>query len=135
MSDKTIEVRGLRELRGALNKIDREMGRELRDALAEASKLVVTTAQGKVPVRSRAASDSIKVRKQTAAAAVAVGGSDAPYFPWLDFGGRTGRGKRTVRPFRKEGRYVYPALRERRADITEIVDKAVGDLARKAGFE
>jgi hypothetical protein len=39
------------------------------------------------------------------------------------------------RPFITEGRYVYPAVRERRDEITELMSTGLGDLARAAGLE
>jgi hypothetical protein len=65
-----------------------------------------------------------------------MGGSRAPYAPWLDFGGQ-GRvpGRPGPRPFIREGRYVYKGLAVHRDEITERMSVAFSDLARQAGFE
>ena len=75
------------------------------------------------------------------------GGTAAPYFPWLDFGGTTGKGHQ---PGVKgsgsverlpwmgtsgEGRYVYPAIRDNEAGIVEAAGDAPVNLARKHGLE
>lgn len=141
MSEMKVEVKGIRDLRKGLKQIEDDLPKELRDGLAEVSEFVVGIAREKVPRRSGDAADSMKVRKQSAAAAIAVGGSAAPYYPWLDFGGSVGRGRAgkgtgsVKRPFLKEGRYIYPTLKEKRSVINEKVDKLIGELAVKAGFE
>ena len=135
MSDRTIEVTGIRELRKALKDVEADLPRELRDGLFEIATLVADAARVKVPSVSGDAAGSIKARKQSAAASLAVGGTKAPYFPWLDFGGAVGRNRSVKRPFLKEGRYVYPTLKEKRNVITEKVDALIKTLAVKAGFE
>lgn len=132
---KRIEVVGVRDLQKALRQIDRDLPRELAAGLAEAAEIVAVHARRKVPVRSGAARGSIKPRKEQRGASLAVGGNKAPYFPWLDWGGRVGRGRSQVRPFIPEGRYVYPSLREKRPAVEEKVDEVLARLATRAGFE
>lgn len=135
MSELKVEVKGIRDLRRSLKQVETELPKELRDGLAAVSELVLDAARPKVPSVSGGAVGSMRVRRQSAAAAIAVGGEKAPYFPWLDFGGRVGRNKSVVRPFFKEGRYIYPTLKEKRSVINEKVDKLIAELAVKAGFE
>lgn len=156
MSEMKIEVKGIKELRRELKKIDDKLPKELKDALVKASTIVVDRARSKVPQRDGDAAGSLKVKKLGAAAAIGAGGDKAPYYPWLDFGGTVGKGRTgrggtasaiarggtgvgtagsVVRPFKKSGRYIYPALAEKRHEVTGIVDAALAELARKAGFE
>lgn len=131
----TIEVTGLRELRAALKQADAGLPKLIRVALNASSELVVNYAQRKIPSRSGRARGSLKVRSSQTQARVAAGGTRAPYYPWLDFGGSVGPGKSVHRPFYTEGRYVYPGLRENRDEITQTMATALDELVRSAGFE
>jgi hypothetical protein len=97
---------------------------------------VIDYARPRFPRKSGRAAASLKARSSQRMARVGLGGKRAPYAPWLDFGGQ-GRikGRPSPRPFIKDGRYVYAGLRERRARITEILEQAIGDVARDAGLE
>ena len=95
---------------------------------------------------------------------IAEGGPVAPYLPWLDFGGSVGRGRRTthrvtitgagdgrvrvqrkavgsrgtgsvVRPYIKDGRYLYPAYYRRYDDMVAAAFAAVHVAATRAGLE
>lgn len=140
-NDAKVEVQGIKELQRSLKQIDRELPKELAAGLAEASQIVVTAMGPKIPQRSGDAARSVKVKKDQRSASIAVGGSKAPYYPWLDFGGRVGRGRTgkgtgsAYRPVLKEGRYLYPSLREKRPEVNAKVDEVLGKMAEKAGFE
>jgi hypothetical protein len=77
----------------------------------------------------------VKVRSSQREARVAAGGSKAPYYPWLDFGGRTGPNRSVERAFISEGRYIYPTVRERQDEIADAGQAALTELAREAGLE
>lgn len=130
-----VEIGGLRELRAALKSADAALPKTIRLALNQASELVITYAKRRIPKRSGRAAGSLKVRSSQTRARVAAGGSRAPYYPWLDFGGHVGQHGATGRPFYTEGRYIYPGLRENRDKITETMESALTELARGAGFE
>jgi hypothetical protein len=129
-----MKVDGIRDLQKALREVDRDLPKQLAAGLAEASEIVAGVARAKVPTRSGRAATSIKVKKQQRGAALAVGGSKAPYYGWLDFGGKVGRNKANRRPFIPGGRYVYPSLREKDAEVKAKVDEVLERLARLAGF-
>jgi HK97 gp10 family phage protein len=135
MSAATIHVKGLKELQRALKKVDKNLPRELRKALNAAADIVVDAAKPKVARRTGAAADSIKAGSTQRAGQIKVGGTKAPYYPWLDFGGSVGRGKSVSRPYLKEGRYIYPTLREKRDEVDAKVDEGLKRLAKQAGFE
>ena len=148
-----VRVVGVVELRKALRDIDKDLAKELAAGLAEAADIVADEARAHVPRRSGRAADSIKVRKQSAGASLAVGGTKAPYYPWLDFGGTVGRGRvpggakklaggatgghagSVKRPFIQGGRYIYPALRHKEAQVKAKVDEVMARMATKAGFD
>lgn len=135
MARVTIAVTGLRELRAQLKAADANLPKQVRIALNKSSELVIGYARPRVPSRSGRARASLKVRSSQTEARVAAGGSRAPYYPWLDFGGSVGRDKSVSRPFYTEGRYIYPGLRQNRDEITQSMADALDELLRGAGFE
>lgn len=133
--DVRIKVTGLREFQRALRRMDSNLPKQLRLALNEASTLVIDKARPLIPVRTGRAANSLKVRSTQREARIAAGGRTAPYYPWLDFGGKTGRHKSVERAFYKEGRYIYPTLRKNREEVIDIMQTAITDLARDAGLD
>jgi hypothetical protein len=131
----TIAVYGLRELSRSLKKVDSEAAKQLRVVFNEAAELVISTARPTIPRRTGRAANSLKTRSTRTAVRVTFGGPRAPYYPWLDFGGRTGRKKRVVREFIQEGRYVFPAYYRRHDDIMAAMQDGIERVARNAGLE
>lgn len=132
MAGNTIQVRGLRELRGALRDVDKTLGPELRKGLNEVADIVLNTARPLVPTRSGKARASLKAGSTEKAVQIKAGGAKAPYWGWLDFGGKVGRAKSVRRRFEPEGRYIYPTLRKRRDEIEdkfyEVIDRVTEGL-------
>jgi hypothetical protein len=137
MSDlvQPLRVTGLREVQKALKDLDGESQKELRLALNEAAQVVVNVAQRRVPVRSGAARSSIRATSGQRESRVSAGGKKAPYFPWLDYGGKVGRGRSVTRPFLKGGRYIYPAYAAQHDNVTRLIEKRLTDLLAKKGIE
>lgn len=133
--DVDIEIHGLREFQASLRRMDATLPKRLRIALNQASQVVVDDARPLVPRRSGAAAGSLKVRSSQREARVAAGGRKAPYYAWLDFGGRVGRRRSVARPFYKEGRYIYPSLSQNRDEIQRVMGRALAELAESAGLE
>jgi hypothetical protein len=77
----------------------------------------------------------LQAKSTRTSARVSVGGKKAPYYPWLDFGGKTGRKKSVIRPFYKEGRYLYPTLRKINPEIQAALAGALEQVARDAGLD
>lgn len=130
-----VSIEGLVEFRKALRQLDKEAAKGLRVALNEGAELVLGRARPLVPSRSGRARASMKVRSSQTAVRVAVGGQKAPYYPWLDFGGKVGRNDSTARRFYSDGRYLYPSLREVRAEISDVLARSLTDVARRAGLD
>lgn len=135
-------VEGLAEYKAALRQIDRELGGELRKGLNEVAQVVIDAARTRVPRRTGRAQESMKAGSTQNAAQIKVGGTAAPYYPWLDFGGTVGRGHRpgvggsgsVKRDFIKKGRYVYPTAEDKRDAIIDKLEDVIHELTRKAGF-
>lgn len=130
-----IRIEGLAQFSRALRKLDADAPKGLRLAFNEAADVVIAHVRPKIPKRSGRAARSLKAKSTRTQARVAVGGPSAPYYPWLDFGGRVGRRKRTVRPFIKEGRYLFPGLSESHRDVQAVLERALSGVVRSAGLE
>lgn len=134
MNAPGIHVTGLTEYKKALRQIDNHLGTELRKGLNEVAQVVVDAARPKVPYLTGAAQESMKAGSSQNAAQIKVGGTKAPYYQWLDFGGAVGRNKSVVRPFLKAGRYVYPTADEKHDALIGKLDDVIVAVTRKAGF-
>lgn len=137
MAVKAIDVRGLAEFSRALKGMSRDLPKQLRVAMNDAVTVVVAEARPRIPARSGSARGSVKASSTQNKARIKAGGSRAPYFGWLDFGGkRRGRGGGiATRQFRKKGRYIWAAFGTKRAQVMEGLEAAIADAARQAGLE
>lgn len=134
---EAIQVTGLKELNRSLKQLDADLPKAVRIALNKAADLVIGKARPDVPKRTGRAARSMRPQSTRTAVRVTAGGARAPWYPWLDFGGRVGRRKATVRPFHPDGRYLYPAYFRLRdsGEFTDVMSKALADVARSAGLE
>jgi hypothetical protein len=130
-----IKVEGIKEVNKALRSISKDAQKELSKGMKEIAEGVAKSAASRVPARTGRAASSIKPRGSTKGAALAFGGAKAEHYPWLDFGGSVGKDKSVKRPFIKEGRYVYPAIRENKDKVIEQFDDLMGKLAEKHGLD
>lgn len=130
-----IKINGLRDLQAALRQMDGESQKQLRVVLNRAAELVIDKARPRVPVDSGAAKSSLKARSGQREAKVVGGGRKAPYYPWLDFGGKVGRNKSIERKFISSGRFIYPAYKSQQDEILKALEKGIVELAQGAGLE
>lgn len=130
-----IKIDGLAEFSRNLKKLDSDLPKALRMAFNGAADLVVNEARPRIPTKSDKAKASVKARSTATASRVVGGSKRVPYYPWLDFGGKVGRGGSVHRPFLKDGRYIYRAYFDNRARYAALVEKALLDVARQAGIE
>ena len=132
-----IKIEGLRDFQKALKNMDSDLPKALRVALNNAVTIIVTDAKPKIPKNTGKAAASLKTVSTQTKARVKAGGSKAPYFPWLDFGGkRRGRGGGVaIRPFYKQGRFVWLSLAEKREEVLAGLQDALIEVARTAGLE
>lgn len=133
--DLKIGIEGLNEFSRALKKLDADLPKMIRVANNSAADLLIAKTRPLIPSRSGKAQNSLKARSTRTSARIQVGGPKAPYYPWLDFGGATGKQKSVVRPFYSEGRYLYPTLRKHRDEIGQMQHDAMADIARAAGLD
>lgn len=130
-----IQIDGLAEFSRNLKKLDSDLPKALRMAFNGAADLVVNEARPRIPTKSGKAKASVKARSTATASRVVGGSKRVPYYPWLDFGGKVGKGGSVRRPFLKDGRYIYKAYFDNRARYAALVEKALLDVARQAGIE
>lgn len=109
MDYEPIRIDGLRDLTRSLRQVDSNAAKQIRLALNVMADAVIAEALPKVPRRTGRAAKSIAARSTGKVARVKAGSNRAPYYPWLDFGGRVGPSKSVRRAFLKNGRYIYPA--------------------------
>jgi hypothetical protein len=128
-----VKVEGLREFQKALKAMDSDLPKALRLALNDAANVIVDDAKPRVPARSGAARKSVKARSTQKLSRVSGGGNRAPYYPWLDFGGRIPRGPR--RPFLGNGRYIYNAYFRHRDEFADHIRNGIVKVANQAGLE
>lgn len=130
-----VSVVGLAELNRSLRRLDSEAPKALRLALNTSAEELVRKIQAQIPKRRGKAASSVKTASTRTEVRIRFGGPRAPYYPWLDFGGRTGKLKRTVRPFYREGRYIYPTLRRERGAFETALTAALAGLVEDVGLD
>lgn len=130
-----VKIEGLKQFQKNLKALDKDLPKALRIGLNDAANIVVDDAKPRVAKQSGRARSTVKARSTQKAARVVGGGNRAPYYPWLDFGGRVGRRKATRRPVLDKGRYIYPSYFKKRDDFLDALGEALRDVAEKAGFE
>lgn len=130
-----VRVTGLAEFNRALKRLDDQAPKQLRLALNDVADVVIRHARPLVPRRTGRAAASMKARSTRTAVRVAAGGRRAPYYPWLDFGGRVGRRKATKRAFLREGRYLYRAYFDNEDEFADVLTDRLRGAARRAGLQ
>lgn len=130
-----ISIKGLREFQAALKATDAGLPKQLRVVFNDAAEVVATDARRRVTARTGRAKGTIKVASQQRRAIVNAGGRKAPYYPWLDYGGRVGRDRSVARPWRPDGRYLFPTYRNSRQAILRTVDGALAKLYDDSGLD
>lgn len=130
-----IKVEGLADLNRSLRKLNADAPKGLRLALNDTADFFVGKIRPRIPRRTGRAAASLVAKSTRTSARVAVGGRRARYYPWLDFGGRTGINRSVDRKFIKEGRYVYPTLKRERPEVEKKLNGALVAVARGAGLD
>lgn len=130
-----VKVEGLKEFSRSLKALDSELPKALRLGLNDAANVVVKEAKPRVARRSGRAAGTVRAQSTRTLARVSGGGGRAPYYPWLDFGGRVGRRHSVRRPFLPKGRYIYAAYDRRKGEFVDHLRNSLVDVARQAGME
>lgn len=115
------------ELAYALREVSDEIADVVHAELEDIAKGVAADARARVPRRTGRAQASYKA----VGSALSIG-DGVPYVPWLEFGGKVGRGEGSRRPYIKGGRYLYPAINANLVDIEKRVDDLIAQMT--AGY-
>lgn len=144
MTNIRVEVEGLATVRRQLSALGQAEDRaELRRGLKAAAGIVAEEAKRRLPSRSGRARASLRAQAAGNRALVVGGKSTVPYYGWLDFGSRNPRSgqPRTVGPWAStgagpaQGRAIYPALDDKRREVEDAVDEAMGDAISALGLD
>lgn len=130
-----IKIDGLAEFNRNLRKLNADLPKALRLAHNEAAQIVADWAAPRVPQRSGRARKSVKAKSTRTESRVQGGSTRAPYYPWLDFGGKVGINKSVRRQFYPDGRYIYPGLAANRDAVEQTLVSALIEVANQAGVE
>lgn len=130
-----VKITGLAEFNRNLRKLDSDLPKILRLAHNASAQLIVDWARPRVARKTGRAAGTVKAKSTRTESRVQGGSKSAPYYPWLDYGGRVGPKKSVQRTFRKEGRYIYPALSANFDEFTRLLTANLIDVARQAGVE
>lgn len=135
MSALSIKVVGLNDFRKGLRGIDRGLPKTVRVVLNQVATILIDHVRPQIPRLTGRAAASLKPQSTQSQARIAAGGPSAPWYPWIDFGGRVGPKKSVVRPYIPGGRYIFPGLDEKRADIEDAMLEGMAQLASSNGIE
>jgi Bacteriophage HK97-gp10, putative tail-component len=132
-----LKVDGLAQFSRNLRKLDADLPKQLRVALNTAAQQLVDDARPRIPTRTGKARKSLRAASTRTAVRIRAGGRRAPYYPWLDFGGKVGRNKSVARPFYKDGRFIYKSYRDltRAGTFQATLSQALLGVVRSAGIE
>lgn len=134
-----IRVEGLAEVRRGLRALEPAAVKQFRADLVPIVRKVADRARSKVPSRTGRAAASIKSGVSGNNAYVSGGKGTVPYYPWLDFGGRSPRSgqPRSVGPWARSGagpargRFIFPAVDQDRDEIRTAAVEAVEKAQRE----
>lgn len=130
-----IRINGLTEFVRSLKQLDTDLPKVLRVAFNGAGETIITDARRHIATRSGKAKASVRAQSTQKAFRITGGSKRVPYYPWLDFGGKVGRGHSVSRPFKREGRYIYASYYKHRDELAAGLEEALTDAARAAGVE
>jgi hypothetical protein len=132
-----IKVQGLKEFSRSLKRLDSNLPKALRLAGNDAAQLVVQDARPLVPIgpgKGGHAASSVKAASTRTAARVQGGGKKYPYYPWLDFGGGVGPGKKSKRPYYKTGRFIWKSYADNQERVASKLVDALQRIIVDAGL-
>lgn len=130
-----IKIDGWAEFNRNIRKMDSDLPKMLRLVANDAANIVVDWARPRVPTQSGTAARTVKAKSTRTEARVQGGSKSAPYYPWLDFGGRVGRKRSVAREFVKEGRYIYAGLAATNDEVHMALIGGLLQVAEAAGIE
>lgn len=138
MAKPGVEVEGLKEFNKALKKVSKDLSKDMRGEMrSEVADPVAAKIKARVPVKSGRWKKAIRGGATTKTAYVQWGKATVPYAPWMEFGGaiRPHVGQAIIRPYMKDGRYVYPTLWEERGRANEAAMNVLERSMKRAQLQ
>lgn len=134
-----VYVTNLREVRAYLKQIHPNLLPVLRNELQGAVEVsILPQILRKIPTgpdRGGHARQTVRATGAGQTVYIQAGGRRHAYLPWLEFGGVLGPvGKRRntqVRPFLKDGRWLYPTVKQNRQKLAQAAGEAVQKVINK----
>jgi len=130
-----IRIDGLAQFSRNLKKLDADLPKMLRLGLNDAVNVVLDYARPRVPSRSGKARRSLRASSTRTKARITAGGKRAPYYPWLDFGGKGPNNRPAKRPFYTDGRYLWKGFIVKRDEVNAALVRAMVSTAGAAGID
>lgn len=133
-----IRVEGDQALAARLKAANRAAPEAVKKIGLDIADMIAAFARRKVPIgpgRNGHVKSTIEGKVRRGLPVVDGGGPGWPYYGWLEFGGHVGINRSVAREKRVEGRYIYPTVRERHAQIDDLMNEGLADLMRRHGIE
>lgn len=132
---KPVRARGLDEVRRAFKRAEELTPDLAQEVSKEAAELALSWARGEIPQRTGNAASTLKVIRLGRQFGLQGGdATTAPYYPWLDFGGRVGRRHSVVRQYLDSGRYIYPGFVNTLGQAENVMERALSKMIYRAGL-
>lgn len=125
MAEFSMEVEGLPELKASLQALKGKLPNVIIYALGEAAGVIISSARPTIPRRTGKAQASLRGEAHPKGVRIRGGGTDVPYYAWLEFGGNAGRGGSVQRALVPEGRYIMPAYQRNKEQVKRIMVTAL----------
>ena len=126
-----IVISGLAEWQASVSSFSSSVDRRVQKMVAMAAAGIVADARTLIP---RGPSGRARASLTARDGLITGGGSKAPYFGWLVFGGRVGRRDSVRRSFVPGGRWIWPTWMKSRTDILTSMENGLMEAAREAGL-
>ena len=134
-----VEIAGLRELRRALNLVDKQFGKELAEANNQAAEIVAAEARRRAPSGPHQGGGtvvpiaaSIRALRGQRRAAVSMGGAKTPHAEPTEFGGTIPRHHSLAHTHIQQRAFLYPAIAAKRAEVVQTYAYLVDRLTSRA---
>lgn len=123
-----LESGGVAHLEAELLKLGSEVERALLNVSADIADDVLSYVRARIPRVTGNAAGTYRVGPGPSGPEISFGGPQAPYVPWLEFGGKAGRSG-AKRPYVPGGRYLYPGIRSVSEDWEQEILRALDGLS------
>lgn len=119
---------GVARLEAEIEKLGSGVERALLNVSADIADDVLAYVRARIPRVTGRAAGTYVVGRSSTGTEITFGGPQAPYVPWLEFGGKAGRSG-AKRPYVPGGRYLYPGIRAVSEEWEQEIIRALDGLS------